>query len=96
MVMKGDTRVLRDYYLFTIPYVSVFVGAILGVLFILKVDLYLALGIFSLLYGLMFVIIHAVVFPHFRSNNIYRLGLLFSAVLVVIGLLLVYRGISNF
>ena len=96
MVMKGDTEVLRNYYLFTIPQVSVFVGAVLGVLFILKLDIHLSLGIFSFLYGLMLVTIHAVVFQHFRSNIIYRLGLFFSTVLILLGLLLIYQSVSNF
>lgn len=87
--MREDTRVLRDYYIFTIPHISVFAGAILGVLFVLEIRTELALGVFSLVYGLMLTVIHLVVYPHFRSNVVYRLGLLSSLVLFLAGLYLV-------
>jgi len=93
--MKEDNKILRDYYFFTIPQVSVFAGAVLGVLFVLKVDLHIALGIFAFLYGLMLLMIHAVVFHHFRSNIIYRLGIIFSFVLAAVGLFLTYAGVSG-
>ncbi|WP_237702085.1 hypothetical protein [Thermococcus sp. AM4] len=95
MRMDENTRILRDYYIFTIPQITVFVGAVLGLLFVLRIDVHLALGIFSLLYGIMLLAIHAVVFQHFRSNRIYRLGLLFSLVLIATGLFLVYTALSN-
>lgn len=91
--MDEKTRILRDYYMFTIPHVSVFVGAVLGVLFVLRIKTLLALGIFSVLYGVMLVIIHAIVYPQFRSNWIYRLGLLGSFLLAVIGLFLIYSAL---
>ncbi|WP_337998395.1 hypothetical protein [Thermococcus gammatolerans] len=95
MEMDENTRILRDYYFFTIPHITVFAGAVLGILFILRIDVRMALGIFAFLYGLMLLTIHAIVFRHFRSNMIYRLGLLFSLVLVMTGLFLMYASISN-
>lgn len=96
MDMKEDNKILRDYYFFTIPQVSVFAGAVLGILFVLRIDIHMALGIFAFLYGLMLLGVHGVVFQHFRSNRIYRLGLIFSLILTAGGLFLLYTGISDF
>jgi uncharacterized membrane protein YvlD (DUF360 family) len=93
MDMKEETRILRDYYLFTLPQVSVFAGAVLGILFILHLPILLSLGVFSLLYGVLLLIIHAIVYPQFHSNVLYRLGFLGSAIMVVVGLYFLYLAI---
>lgn len=93
MGMDEKTRILRDYYAFTIPHISVFVGAVLGVLFVLKVSVPLALGVFSALYGLMLSIVHVIVYPQFRSNWIYRLGLSGSILLMLVGVFLIYSSL---
>ncbi|WP_010479969.1 hypothetical protein [Thermococcus zilligii] len=94
--MADEKRVLRDYYVFTIPQVSVFAGAILGILFILRLKVELVLGLFSVIYGVMLTVIHLVVYPHFKSNPLYRFGLAFSVVLLLAGIYLVALGINMF
>ncbi|ASJ03634.1 hypothetical protein A3L09_10380 [Thermococcus profundus] len=91
--MDEKTRILRDYYTFTIPHISVFVGAVLGLLFVLRISITLALGVFSALYGLMLLIVHAIVYPQFRSNWIYRLGLFGSILLMLVGVFLIYSSL---
>lgn len=52
MVMDEDTKVLRDYLMFTVPpHVTVLAGALLGVLLIAGVSVNTALGIFTSFYG---------------------------------------------
>ncbi len=65
MVMDEDTKVLRDYLMFTVPpHVTVLAGALLGgVLLIAGVSVNTALGIFTSFYGFMLFVLGLVVAP---------------------------------
>jgi preprotein translocase subunit SecY len=65
--MNEDTKVLRDYLLFTVPHVTVLAGALLGVLLLLGVKLNVALGIFTIFYGFMLLILALVIRGHFSK-----------------------------
>ncbi len=91
-----EGKVLLKYYAFTVPNVSILAGSILGVLFVLGVKVELALGLFALLYGIMLLIIHVIVYPQFRRELLYRLGLLGSTLLTGIGAFLVLKALRGF
>ena len=91
--MDEETRVLRDYLIFTVPHVTVLVGAILGVLMVIGVPVRMALGIFSVVYGLMLTILGLIIRPHVAGNMLYRVSMAFSVGLIVVGAaILLYGG----
>ncbi|WP_370520075.1 hypothetical protein [Thermococcus sp. LS1] len=92
MSMNEDTKVLRDYLLFTVPHVTVLAGALLGVLLLLGVKLNVALGIFTIFYGFMLLILALVIREHFSKLLWYRLAVAFFVGLVLMGLLLLFYG----
>lgn len=84
-----DERVLLNYYAMTVPNVTILAGSILALLFLLRIDLNLALGAFSTFYGLSLTIIHLIVREQFGRLRLYRLAFLFSASLILMGVALV-------
>ncbi|WP_087036943.1 hypothetical protein [Thermococcus litoralis] len=83
-----DNKILLHYYLFTIPQITVFAGAILGILLILHVDVKKALGIFATFYGVLLIIIAALVRNQFSKLPLYRISLLFFTIFTLLGILL--------
>ncbi|MFA4647520.1 hypothetical protein P8X24_09770 [Pyrococcus kukulkanii] len=87
-----DKTLLR-YYAFTIPHVTIFAGAVFGILLLMRIDLKLAVGIFSALYGLMLTIVALVVREHFWNSRIYKLSLLAYVSLFLAGIFITYSSI---
>ncbi|KUK16879.1 hypothetical protein [Thermococcus sibiricus] len=83
-----ENKILLHYYLFTIPQITVFAGAILGILLILHVDVRKALGIFATFYGVLLIIIAALVRNQFSKLPLYRITLLFFTIFALLGILL--------
>ena len=92
MDMDEDMRVFRDYLAFTVPHVTVLAGAILGLLIIARLPIDLALGIFALVYGLMLTVLGLIIRPHFSHLLAYRLMMVFSIGLSVVGAFLIVAG----
>ncbi|WP_297071119.1 hypothetical protein [Thermococcus sp.] len=90
--MNGDGRVFRNYLIFTIPQVTVFVGAVLGILLAVGVNLNTALGIFSMLYGAMLMILTLIIRPHVSGLFLYKLVAALSVGLILIGVLVLIGG----
>jgi len=90
--MDEELKVFRDYLMFTVPHVTVLAGALLGVLLILGVSLNLALGIFTVFYGMMLLILGLVIRPHVSGLLWYRIGMAFFVILILLGLLLIFYG----
>ncbi|CAI1492501.1 conserved membrane protein of unknown function [Thermococcus nautili] len=90
-----DNRVFLNYLAFTVPHVTVFAGAVFGILVLLGIKTSLALGIFALLYGVMLLAIALVAREHFSGLGLYRLYLAFSVFLVATGLFLLYRALVH-
>jgi len=83
--MDEDMRVFRDYLAFTVPHVTVLAGAVLGILIIARVPMNIALGVFALLYGLMLTVLGLVIRPHVSHLLAYRLMMVFSVGLTLVG-----------
>ncbi|WP_240913583.1 hypothetical protein [Thermococcus sp. JdF3] len=92
MTMDEDTKVLRDYLIFTVPHVTVLAGAILGVMMILGVPVTLALGIFASLYGAMLLILGMIIRPHVSGIRAYWLFIAFTVFLILSGCFLSLYG----
>lgn len=88
MVMDEDTKVLRDYLMFTVPHVTVLAGALLGVLLIAGVSVNTALGIFTSFYGFMLFVLGLVVAPHFSKVPLYKVMMTFFVCLMLLGVVL--------
>lgn len=88
MVMDEDTKVLRDYLMFTVPHVTVLAGALLGVLLIAGVSVNTALGIFTSFYGFMLFVLGLVVTPHFSKVPLYKVMMAFFVCLMLLGVVL--------
>jgi len=86
--MMDENRTLLNYYMFTIPHITVFAGAILGILLILHIDVRKALGIFATFYGILLIIIAALVRSQFSKLLLYRISVLFFAMFTLLGILL--------
>ncbi|AFK22224.1 hypothetical protein [Pyrococcus sp. ST04] len=86
-------RVLLRYYALTIPHVTIFAGALFGILLLIGVDLKLAVGIFATVYGLMLLIIALIVRQHFWDSQIYKLSLLAYLGLLIVGILVMFSSI---
>jgi len=83
-----ENKILLHYYMFTIPQITVFAGAILGILLILHVDVKKALGIFATFYGVLLIIIATLVRNQFSKLPLYRISLLFFTIFALLGILL--------
>jgi hypothetical protein len=92
--MDEETKVLRDYLAFTVPHITVFVGAVFGILLLVGIDRVLAVGIFALLYGIMLAVLGLIIRPHIKGSRFYLVFLLFALSLVAggIALLLAFFG----
>ncbi|NJE86083.1 hypothetical protein E3E23_09660 [Thermococcus sp. CX2] len=90
--MDENTRVLRDYIIFTVPHVTMLAGAVLGVLLLLGVRPNVALGIFTAFYGFMLLILALVIRPHFSKLTIYKVAVAFFVGLILMGALLLFYG----
>lgn len=87
-----DERVFLNYLIFTVPQITVLVGAIFGILVLIGVETPIALGIFALLYGVMLLSVALVAREHFSGLMLYWLFLFFSIVLALSGVgILVYN-----
>lgn len=71
-----ENRILLNYYLFTVPHITVLAGAVLGILLLLKIDIKKALGIFAVFYGSMLTILALMVRAHFSKLTLYKLSLI--------------------
>ncbi|ASJ06318.1 hypothetical protein [Thermococcus pacificus] len=90
--MDEETKVLRDYLIFTVPHVTVLAGAVLGVLMIVGIPVNVALGIFAILYGLMLTILGLIIRPHVSGNTVYRLSMAFFVSLMIVGVIILFYG----
>jgi len=87
-----DERVFLNYLVFTVPQITVFAGAIFGILVLIGVDTPIALGIFAFLYGTMLIAVALLAREHFSGLMLYRLFLVFSVILAISGIgILVYN-----
>ncbi|MCD6559132.1 hypothetical protein DRN43_00945 [Thermococci archaeon] len=84
-----DEKILLNYYMMTVPHVTVLSGAILGLLLLLRLDVKLALGLFSIFYGTSLTIIAMIVRPQFGKLGLYRISLLGFISLILMGLFLI-------
>ncbi|AAL80575.1 hypothetical protein PFDSM3638_02240 [Pyrococcus furiosus DSM 3638] len=91
--MKEEEKTLVRYYALTIPHITLFAGAILGILMLMKADFILSLGIFSTLYGLMLLIVGIIVKDHFWELTLYKLSLLAFSLFILFGLILISMSI---
>ncbi|WP_457742813.1 hypothetical protein [Thermococcus sp.] len=87
-----ERKVFRDYLIFTVPHVTVFVGMLFGILLLIGINVNLALGIFTLIYGLMLLIIGLTVYHHFSKLASYRLFILSSFLLFLVGIFLLLKA----
>jgi len=85
MTMDEDTKVLRDYLMFTVPQVSVFAGAVFGVTLLLGLPARVAVGVFAALYGFMLLILAVIIRGQARGLFLYRVFVAFSLLLMGAG-----------
>ncbi|WP_457752811.1 hypothetical protein [Thermococcus sp.] len=83
-----ENKVLLNYYLFTVPHMTVLAGAVLGLLLLLKVDIKKALGIFAVFYGSMLTILAFMVRSHFSRLVLYKLSLIIFFGFTLLGIVL--------
>ncbi|HIP89573.1 MAG TPA: hypothetical protein EYH24_06570 [Thermococcus paralvinellae] len=83
-----ENRILLNYYLFTVPHVTVLAGAVLGILLLLKIDIKKALGIFAVFYGIMLTILSIMVRTHFLKLTLYKLSLIIFLGFTLLGAIL--------
>jgi uncharacterized membrane protein YphA (DoxX/SURF4 family) len=88
-----DERVFLNYLAFTVPHVTVFAGAVFGILVLLGVKTSLALGIFALLYGVMLLAVALVAREHFSEMRLYRAYVVFASLLTFVGAFFIYRSL---
>nr|WP_297507907.1 hypothetical protein [Thermococcus sp.] len=91
----GEERTFMNYLAFTVPHVTVFAGAVFGILLLIGIDLRLSLGIFATLYGVMLTIIGLIVRPHFSSLLVYRLYMIFSVLIGILGIALLLPAVRG-
>lgn len=89
MEMDGDLRVFRDYLAFTVPHITMFAGAVFGILLLLGIDPPLAAGIFAILYGGMLTISGLVIRPHLSGVKAYSAYMIFATLLFAAGIIIV-------
>ena len=92
MMAMDERRIFLNYLAFTVPHVTVFAGAVFGILVLLGIKTSLALGIFALLYGVMLLAIALVAREHFSGLLLYRVFLLSSFSLALFGVVLILKG----
>ena len=90
-----DERVFLNYLTFTVPHVTVFAGAVFGILVLLGVKTSLALGMFALLYGIMLLAVALIAREHFSHLRLYKLYFVSAVSLTVMGALILYRALAH-
>jgi len=90
---RTDVKVLRNYYMMTVPQVSVFSGAIFGVMMAVGVNVRVAAGVFALIYGLSLVVLHIVVREHLGHLKLYKAFLIASVLLASVGVLILLEAL---
>ena len=93
MAMDEETKVMRDYLAFTVPHITVFAGAVFGILLLVGVDRVLASGIFALLYGIMLTVLGLIIRPHARGSRLYMAFLVFSLSIMLGGMAVILNFI---
>jgi len=88
--MEDDAKVFRDYLIFTVPHITVFAGALFGLMILLGLNVKLSVGIFAFIYGLMLSILALVIRPHVSRLRLYWLFLLFSLALLGAGVAIMF------
>ena len=83
-----ENKTLLNYYLFTIPHITVLSGAVLGLLLLLKIDIKKALGIFAVFYGTMLTILALMVRTHFSKLTFYKISLVLFIGFTLLGVVL--------
>ncbi len=92
--MDEETRVFRDYLLFTVPHITVFVGALFGLMVLLGLDVKLSTGIFAFVYGMMLSVLGLVIRPHVSRLRLYWGFMAFSLFLLGAGILLIFEALA--
>nr|WP_297497568.1 hypothetical protein [Thermococcus sp.] len=90
-----EERTFLNYLAFTVPHVTVFAGAVFGILLLVRIDVRLSLGIFATLYGVMLTIIGVIVRPHFSRLSVYRIYMLFSILMGILGIALLLPALRG-
>ncbi len=83
-----EEKILMNYYAFTIPHITILAGALLGILIILRVDIKRALGIFSMVYGSLLIIIGLTVRSQFSKLALYKVSIIFFLGILFAGFVL--------
>ncbi len=81
-----DSRVFRDYLIFTVPHITVFAGALFGLLVLLGLNVELSAGIFAVVYGFMLTVLALIIRPHVAHLRLYWVFLAFSLLVFGAGL----------
>jgi len=90
-----EERTFMNYLAFTVPHITVFAGAVFGILLLIGIDLRLSLGIFATLYGVMLTIIGLIVRTHFSRLLGYKLYMLFSVLIGILGITLLFPAVRG-
>jgi len=94
MKMDEERRVFRDYLLFTVPHITVFAGALFGLMMLLGLDVRLSAGIFALIYGMMLSVLGLIIRPHVSGLRLYWAFMTFSIFLFGAGIIIVLGVIA--
>lgn len=90
MAMDEEEKVFLRYLMFTVPHATVLAGALLGVLLVLKVRPEVAAGVFSIIYGVLLIILGSTVWSHFSKSYLYRIFVGIGAFLLAGGILILF------
>jgi len=90
-----EKRTFLNYLAFTVPHVTVFSGALFGVLLLVGLGTRLSLGVFAVVYGVMLTVVGLVVREHFSKLLPYRLYMFFSILMIILGFLLLVSVIKG-
>ena len=90
-----EKRTFLNYLAFTVPHVTVFSGALFGVLLLVGLGTRLSLGVFAVVYGVMLTVVGLVVREHFSKLFPYRLYMFFSILMIILGFLLLVSVIKG-
>lgn len=93
MDRETDAKVLRNYYMMTVPQVSVLAGAIFGVMIAVGMSTRLAAGIFAVTYGLSLTVLHVVVREHLGHLKLFKVFFIASISLIAVGLLITIEAL---
>ena len=94
MEMDDENRVFRDYLLFTVPHITVFAGALFGLMVLLGLDVKLSAGIFAFAYGMMLSLLGLIIRPHVSRLKLYWVFMAFSLFLLGAGILVMIEALA--